>query len=105
VLVAFAHAIEGAIREQDVLGRYGGEEFLLLLPDCTEQQALACVERVRSAVAALEVPAEHGTIQITTSAGVALRQHGQEPADALLSRADAALYAAKAGGRDRVALG
>jgi diguanylate cyclase (GGDEF)-like protein len=84
----------GAVRGRDVLARLGGDEFALLLPDCTDQGALTLVERLRA-----DMPAGH-----TCSAGVAAWRPG-ETAEALLARADAALYAAKAAGRDRAAVG
>jgi diguanylate cyclase (GGDEF)-like protein len=82
-----------AVRGRDVLARLGGDEFGLLLPDCSEEGARVLVERLRA-----EMPGEH-----TCSAGVAAWRPG-ETADALLARADAGLYAAKAAGRDRVAV-
>jgi diguanylate cyclase (GGDEF)-like protein len=84
----------GAVRGRDLLARLGGDEFGLLLTDCDEQGALTLVERLRA-----DIPGEH-----TCSAGVAAWRAG-ETADALLARADAALYAAKAAGRDRAAVG
>jgi diguanylate cyclase (GGDEF)-like protein len=83
----------GAMRGRDVLARLGGDEFGLLLGDCDEQGALTLVERLRA-----DMPGEH-----TCSAGVAAWRPG-ETADALLARADSALYAAKAAGRDRAAV-
>jgi diguanylate cyclase (GGDEF)-like protein len=84
----------GAVRGRDVLARLGGDEFGLLLTDCAEQGALTLVERLRA-----DMPGEH-----TCSAGVAAWRPG-ETAEPLLARADAALYAAKAAGRDRAAVG
>ena len=81
------------LRASDLLARHGGEEFTLLLPECDERDALALVERLR-----VQTPAGQ-----TVSAGLA-QWDGREDADALLERADAALYAAKAAGRDRAVL-
>ncbi len=78
------------LRVTDLLARHGGEEFTLLLPECDERDALALVERLRAVTPAGQ----------TVSAGLAA-WNGSEDADALLERADTALYAAKAGGRDR----
>jgi diguanylate cyclase (GGDEF)-like protein len=78
------------LRPGDRLARYGGEEFIVLLPACDQSQAMVVVERLRKTVPAGE----------TCSAGIA-QWNGTESADALIGRADAALYAAKAAGRDR----
>jgi diguanylate cyclase (GGDEF)-like protein len=81
------------LRSGDFLGRIGGEEFALLLPKCTPADALMVVDRLRR-----RVPYEQ-----TCSAGVVIQIPG-EPAEALMTRVDEALYAAKAAGRDRVSL-
>jgi diguanylate cyclase (GGDEF)-like protein len=94
LLRGVAASWSAALRGRDVLARLGGDEFAVLLSDCDEQGARALVERLRA-----DMPAGH-----TCSAGVAAWREG-EHADALVARADAALYAAKAAGRDRVAIG
>jgi diguanylate cyclase (GGDEF)-like protein len=89
------------VRNIDTVGRLGGEEFAVLLPDTAAGTALLVAERLRHA---LDVPADAagaGKIGYTVSIGVATLQAG-ESIDAMLSRADAALYAAKAGGRNAV---
>ena len=108
VLSAMAAAARGALRASDVLGRLGGEEFAMLLPDTDLAGALLVAERVRAAVAATVVQGGEvrgadapGAIRVTISIGVAERQ-GDESVEALLKRADRALYAAKDSGRDRV---
>jgi diguanylate cyclase (GGDEF)-like protein/PAS domain S-box-containing protein len=108
VLSAIAQAAKGALRLSDVLGRLGGEEFAILLPDTDLSGALIVAERVRAAVAQSEVRSgevEDGSsrvaIRITISVGVA-ELRGDEPVESLLKRADRALYAAKDLGRDRV---
>jgi diguanylate cyclase (GGDEF)-like protein/PAS domain S-box-containing protein len=108
VLSAIAQAARGALRTSDVLGRLGGEEFAMLLPDTDLAGALVVAERVRAAVAATEVQGREvrlagaaASIRVTVSVGVAERR-GQEPIEPLLKRADRALYAAKDLGRDRV---
>ncbi len=79
------------LRLQDLMARFGGEEFALLLPDCDRDAGAAIAERVRSSAPA----------GVTASAGVACRRPG-EGAASLVERADQALYAAKDGGRDRL---
>lgn len=91
LLRAFATAGRAALRERDVLARWGGEEFALVLPDCDGPAATAVLERLRAAV-----PED-----VTCSVGSAVWD-GEESAQALLARADAALYRAKASGRDRL---
>lgn len=98
VLVRSAHAIRGAIRGLDLAGRYGGEEFLVILPDTGAAEALAIAERIRTAVKALTWP-EPG-LRLTLSGGVS--EHAGTDVDGLLERADRRLYAAKGGGRDRI---
>jgi diguanylate cyclase (GGDEF)-like protein len=98
VLVHVARAAEEALRGADVVGRMGGEEFVILLPRAAGEQASAVAERVRVAVAALALPA-HPELRVTASIGVATYLPG-ETAAALLGRADAALYAAKDSGRN-----
>ena len=93
--------LQVATRSRDLAFRYGGEEFLLLLPDVDLTAALAVAERVRVAV---ESPGAHAVPPFTISAGVALCDpaDGRDP-EPLLRRADAALYIAKRGGRNRIA--
>jgi diguanylate cyclase (GGDEF)-like protein len=88
------------LREGDVLARFGGEEFALLLPGTGETDAIALCERLRAAVAASVCLTASGPVQFTISGGVAaLGPHGL---DAALKRADRALYQAKDQGRDRL---
>jgi two-component system, cell cycle response regulator len=102
VLRTTSQRIRGAIRAYDHLGRYGGEEFLLVLPDADVESATCVAERVRRAVAAEPIRLEAGVVQVTLSIGVAsVRRHGPD-LDALIHAADEALYRAKARGRNRV---
>ncbi|OOX15966.1 histidine kinase [Xanthomonas campestris pv. azadirachtae] len=103
VLKALASASRLALRGQDRLGRLGGEEFLLVLPGCGEEEIPTVFTRLRSAVAAIDIaglPAEEpvrfcmGAVRIVADTGL----------DALLSQADLALYAAKTAGRDQWAV-
>ena len=91
------------VRGGDTVYRYGGEEFLVLLPEQTLESAALAAERLRVAVEELAVPHPAGGV-VTISAGVAGPAEGAEPAEELVGRADAALYVAKAAGRNRVEL-
>ena len=89
-------------RDGDTVGRLGGEEFGVLLPDATEDEARDTAERVRRAVADLAVPVDGETLAVTVSAGVARSGGAGDTLAPLLARADGALYEAKRRGRDRV---
>ena len=101
VLRTFAITVFANIRGVDRFGRYGGEEFLLLLPDTPHDVALRLLNRLRAIVAELDWSAFSSGMQVTVSAGIVTLKAG-ETADALLARADAALYKAKAQGRNRI---
>jgi diguanylate cyclase (GGDEF)-like protein len=99
----FAQALTANLRAVDKLGRYGGEEFLLILPSSGKDQALLALDRLRQAVADLDWSSVSKNLRVTMSAGVThLRLH--ETPEEALSRADAALYRAKDGGRNCVVL-
>jgi diguanylate cyclase (GGDEF)-like protein len=101
VLVAAVDAIRRSVRDSDVVGRYGGEEFLLLLPNTDEPGAREVAERCRRLIGEARV----GTISVTASLGVASYPGAEvDRADDLIHVADEALYRAKESGRDRVAL-
>ena len=103
VLQSFADTVRRNVRDTDVLARWGGEEFVLLLCDTPAADAVALMERLRQAVQAMQVPVAQGGQPITVTVSIGLARH--VPADPLagtLDRADRALYAAKAGGRNRV---
>ena len=98
-LAALGRLLAEQVRPNDVVGRYGGEEFLVVLRDAGGDVARRVAERIRQALAETNVPGiPHG---ITMSAGVACRAPG-EPLSDLVARADFALYSAKRDGRDRV---
>lgn len=99
VLVAFSRRIEGLLRQGDELGRYGGEEFMLLLPMTDLQAALQLAERIRAAMAATPVVLLPEEITVTASFGVAQLGYGED-SDGWQLRADQALYRAKQHGRN-----
>lgn len=91
------------LREEDVIGRLGGEEFAIMLPETGSDKAIEVAERLRREVAAAEIPCgQEPTLRITASIGVATRAPGENCVDTILKAADQALYLAKAGGRNRV---
>lgn len=101
VLRRFAATARALLRPADAFARYGGEEFLLILDTGNLDAALAAVDRIRSATAALQWDEIDAAFKVTVSGGVAKRAP-HEQLDALIQRADRALYDAKHGGRDRV---
>jgi two-component system cell cycle response regulator len=104
VLREFATRLRKNIRGMDLMCRYGGEEFVVVLPDSDVEAAKAVAERIRVAVSDTPFAVATGKhkVNLTISMGVAgLRLMG-DSADALFSRADAALYQAKKGGRNRI---
>lgn len=102
VLLTVARTLKPLVRDSDILGRLGGEEFALILPETGLDEARMVAERLRAAVAGLRI--EHGTtvIRCTSSFGVAACEDGSLDLDELLGEADDALYLAKHGGRNRV---
>jgi diguanylate cyclase (GGDEF)-like protein len=102
VLRTFAITVFANIRPIDKFGRYGGEEFLLLLPDTQNEGAARILDRLRAIIADLDWSAFSPGMQVTISAGVATLKPNETP-DIILARADSALYAAKARGRNRIA--
>jgi diguanylate cyclase (GGDEF)-like protein len=102
VLRTFAITFFANIRNADKFGRYGGEEFLLVLPGTPQDEAHAILDRLRLIVADLDWSAFSPGMAVTISAGVATLTQ-DESSDAILARADSALYAAKARGRNRIA--
>ena len=105
VLRAFTAAVQGSLRSGDVLARWGGEEFVLMLRNTDISHAAPLLERVRSTVAALTVQAPNELIRLTVSIGWAAQTSGNTPAEAIentLERADQALYRAKEQGRNQV---
>ncbi|MEQ9362766.1 MAG: GGDEF domain-containing protein, partial [Leptospirales bacterium] len=104
VLMEFSLCCEHGIRDSDIFGRLGGEEFAILLPELGEDAAAETAERLRKSVAALPVSAPGGEIFFSASFGVARVLPGETTIEPALHRADVALYRAKHGGRNRVAI-
>ncbi|MGM0611617.1 MAG: sensor domain-containing diguanylate cyclase [Thermodesulfobacteriota bacterium] len=105
VLRQFASLLTETIRETDVAGRVGGEEFAVLLPEATVHEAASLAQRILHCVRKSFVATDAGKIRFTTSIGFAQLQADDTHTDQLLARADTALYRAKANGRDRAEAG
>ena len=103
VLKAFAKLVGACLRKEDLLARYGGEEFVVLLPSASQQAALSLSERIREQVAARPFDANGHLVRVTVSVGIASEAGDTLPSlEAMLGRADEALYKAKDDGRNRV---
>ena len=100
VLRVFAEVLRDTLRESDLAGRWGGEEFLLLLPGADKEGAAQLAERVRVGLAARRIP-NLPELRVTASFGVA-EYAGETNTEQLVAAADDALYRAKRGGKDRV---
>ena len=96
--------MESTLRSADVLGRIGGEEFLVLLEGADESRATEVGERIRQAIITKPLEVEGKQLPVSASVGVAVQNHDGETLDTLLRRADRGLYAAKKGGRNAVRL-
>jgi len=102
VLQALGGTMTKLVRRDDILVRFGGEEFAMILPATTVEEAIMCAERMRQAIESLSVPIDQETqIHVTLSLGVA-RLVNDEPTESLIAAADMALYRAKQLGRNRV---
>ena len=107
VLKAVADTLRGQVRDYDLVGRFGGEEFAVLLPGTSESGAVTAGERIRGAIAAMitEVPLDgtHAEVNgLTVSIGCAVHPSAGDTLEKLLLAADTALYRAKSAGRNRV---
>lgn len=103
VIVEFCNQLDLSIRQRDITGRMGGEEFAVLLTDCHREEAEQVAHRIRRAFSAASIDLDSGqSLQCTASIGVALSQHSGYNFEKLLSCADTALYEAKRDGRDQV---
>lgn len=103
VITRFADVLRTSTRANDFVGRWGGEEFIVFLPDTTPDAATAIVERIRAGFSDIDFHWERGApVRLTVSAGIASGEIGQGELDAMVSCADKALYEAKRGGRNRL---
>ena len=105
VLQTLAETVQGTLRSGEMVGRLGGEEFAILLPQTRVDDAMQAAERVRSSLAATRVASDEGPLAITVSIGVADWSGTKDTVESMLTRADEALYASKSAGRDRVTAG
>jgi diguanylate cyclase (GGDEF)-like protein/PAS domain S-box-containing protein len=105
-LQKIAQVVCAEIRATDVIGRYGGEEFVVILPMTDAQHTYQLGERIREAAAAASVPTPKGDVAVTLSIGIAEMLHSAqfESAENMINRADKALYAAKQAGRNRTVI-
>lgn len=101
VLVKIAHILQNGIRDTDSLCRWGGEEFLILLPNCEIAKAKVIIEKLRAKIEKTKIKLDHQEFSITASFGVSDYRQGESQQSAF-ERVDAALYQAKAGGRNCV---
>lgn len=104
VLKAVALILSSRLRNSDALGRIGGEEFSVFLPNTDQEGALRVGENLRQAIATLAIPAAGQHLRVTASLGVAPGDAAQDDMQSLQHRADQAMYRAKAAGRNRVTL-
>jgi len=102
VLQAFTQRTQTQLREVDLLGRLGGEEFAVLLPHTDLEAAAVVAERIRATIADSKVETDVGAIAVTISGGIAMFSSQDGTTDRWLARADEALYQAKANGRNRI---
>lgn len=105
VLEAFAARMKAALRSTDLIARWGGEEFLAVLPGTDGPELLRIAERLRASLAETPFPLPAGPLAVTASIGAALMEPGAARFEEATQRADAALYAAKLQGRNRVVFG
>jgi diguanylate cyclase (GGDEF)-like protein/PAS domain S-box-containing protein len=108
LLCALVDLCQGQLRSVDILGRYGGEEFLILMPETLRSGAVQAAERIRAAIGGMKLDTPAGKLSVTVSVGVASlepRKDQNQTLDGLIKRADQALYKAKSEGRNCVRTG
>lgn len=104
VIKAIAHLLRQRLRKSDAVGRYGGEEFVAVLPRCGLHEARALMDDIRQRFSEIVFTLDQTSFKVTMSVGIASYREGIVRAEQLLHEADAALYEAKAGGRNRICL-
>jgi diguanylate cyclase (GGDEF)-like protein len=104
VLQEFAQRCRRSVREVDLIGRYGGEELVIFLPETNSETAMQVAERLRESVAKTPIRISDRELQITVSIGVSRRDENTLELETLIARADQAMYVAKYKGRNRVAI-
>ena len=104
VLQEFAKRCKNSVREMDLIGRYGGEELIIILPETDLITALQIAERMCESIAEEPIKIPNGEISTTVSVGVAAKDENTAQLETLIARADQAMYIAKHKGRNRVAL-
>jgi len=104
VLRFISRSIARRLRDIDFFGRYGGEEFVVIMPDTTREQAFAVLEKIRATIAATSFNYKNEPMPITLSVGITQFEEGDR-IETALARADTALYSAKKNGRNRCQLG
>ena len=102
VLSAVGETLLGTLRASDIRSRWGGEEFLVVLPESTIERASSAAEALRQRIASTTVSDGSHTVRVTTSIGITIARPGETDIPRLLGRADTALYQAKSDGRNRV---
>lgn len=103
VLQHLSRLFQNELREIDILGRLGGEEFAIMLPQIDDKKAVLIAERLRMSIAEASIPLPQGDpVHLTVSIGVSMTEHSEVSVDFLLNQADKALYVAKNSGRNRV---
>lgn len=104
VLVGISRIIQRCVRHEDAVGRFGGEEFAVLLPDIDQEEAYAVAERIRVAIeeSCFDVPTSQTPIKITMSLGIASYPYDAQTVTDLIHQADVAVYQAKKEGRNRI---
>jgi len=104
VLQEFAIRCKDSTRAVDLIGRYGGEEIIILLPETDRETALHVAERLRSSMEASPIKVSSAEVELTVSIGVAAKDENTTELETLIARADQAMYIAKHKGRNRVAM-
>ncbi|TAN52513.1 MAG: GGDEF domain-containing protein [Methylococcaceae bacterium] len=103
-LIAIARALQSGLRSMDICGRWGGEEFLIVMPELDAVCAYSIIEQLRMAMAQREIPLNDHSVRITVCFGIAQWRSEEESIEDALHRADAALLVAKRSGRNRCVL-